>query len=220
MDLQPVTVTATAAHGEGLVTLSFTLPPALREAFLHPGQALQLRPPGAEKPSWFAAASPPSAAELTVLIRPTDGTAGALARLTPGEVLHAGPPTGPGFPLAPLRGHDVLCVAGGTAIAPFRSLLLALAEERAAYGSVTLFQGARTDAGLVFAAELAALPGVRVVTSGDGPSAELPQAWLAREAPPLHRTIALLGGPPPMIAAVTEVLRAGGLPPERILQNW
>ncbi len=211
----PVRVTARRTHPEGLVTLSLAGPAALHESYVAPGQALQLRPAGTQRASWFAVASPPDAAELLLLIRPTDGVAGALAAAQVGEPLEASPLHGPGFPLAPLLGRDVLLFGGGTGIAPLRAVLHAIAARRAEFGRVTLYYAARTAEGVVFADELAALPGVTVRAGTEAPDA----VW-ARDRVPETNAAALLCGPAPMMAALTEQLQRAGLPRERILQNW
>lgn len=211
----PVRVTGRAEHAEGLVTLSLQLPAALRQSHVTPGQALQLRPTGGAKASWFAAASPPEAAELLVLVRPTDGVAGAITSAHVGDALEASPFAGPGFPLERLRGRDLLLFAAGTGIAPLRAVLHAIAPRRPDFGRVTLYYAARTPGGIVFADELAALPQITVHAGIEPPDA----VW-ARQAMQEPNAAALVCGPAPMMASLTERLQGFGVPRERILQNW
>ncbi|MBO1417632.1 flavohemoprotein [Streptomyces sp. FH025] len=148
-------------------------------------------------------------------------------RAAPGDVLRLGPAAGT-MTVDHTAGADLLCLAGGTGIAPVRALV----EEAAAYGvpgrRVEVFYGARR------AAELYALDGpdglrelvgrhpwltVRPVLSGTGPAGdaltgELPEVvgrfgpWAGREA--------VLSGPPAMVRRGVGVLLRSGVPAERI----
>ncbi|WP_369183556.1 globin domain-containing protein [Streptomyces sp. Y1] len=145
-------------------------------------------------------------------------------RAAPGDVLRLGPAAG-AMTVDHALGADLLCLAGGTGIAPIRALV----EEAVEYGgrgrSVEVFYGARG------AAELYELDGlrelaarhpwlaVRPVLSGSGPAegvltGELPEVvgrfgpWTGREA--------VLSGPPAMVRRGVGVLLRAGVPAERI----
>ncbi|MFD8755060.1 globin domain-containing protein [Kitasatospora sp. NPDC059577] len=145
-------------------------------------------------------------------------------RAVPGDVLRLGPAAG-SMTVDHTVGTDLLCLGGGTGIAP----VLALVEEVAEYGAhgrrVEVFYGARR------APELYALAGlrelaranpwltVRPVLSGAGPAegaltGELPEVvsrfgpWTGRDA--------VLSGPPAMVRRGVGVLLRCGVPAERI----
>ncbi|MFE6054696.1 globin domain-containing protein [Kitasatospora sp. NPDC056446] len=145
-------------------------------------------------------------------------------RAAPGDVLRLGPAAG-SMTVDHTAGPDLLCLGGGTGIAPIRALV----EEAAAHGApgrrVEVFYGARR------AEELYELDGlyelarshpwltVRPVLSGTGPAGglltgELPEVvgrfgpWADREA--------VLSGPPAMVRRGVGVLLRSGVPAERI----
>lgn len=145
-------------------------------------------------------------------------------RAAPGDVLRLGPATG-SMTVDHAAGPDLLCLGGGTGIAPIRALV----EEAAAYGAsgrrVEVFYGARRAEELYELAalrELAALHRwltVRPVLSGGGPAGgvltgELPEvvgrfgSWAGHEA--------VLSGPPAMVHRGVGVLVRAGVPAERI----
>jgi NAD(P)H-flavin reductase len=66
-------------------------------------------------------------------------------------------PYGNGFPVAEIEGHDLLLAAGGLGMAPLRSLLWYVLDNRDRFGNVTLMYGARTPADMLFRDELVSL---------------------------------------------------------------
>ncbi|MFJ8473849.1 globin domain-containing protein [Kitasatospora sp. NPDC094011] len=146
-------------------------------------------------------------------------------RAAPGDVLRLGAADG-AMTVDHTAGADLLCLGGGTGIAPIRALV----EEAAEYGavggrSVEVFYGARSAAELYELDALRDLAGrlpwltVRPVLSGTGPAegvltGELPEVvggfgpWPGREA--------VLSGPPAMVRRGVAALLAAGLPAERI----
>lgn len=139
----------------------------------------------------------------------------------PGDTLLLGPATG-AMTLQAGSGRDVLCVAGGTGLAPLK----AIAEQAAAGGGprVTLLFGARTEAGLYDLPALrqlaASWPSLEVVTavSGDpgfgGTQGLLPDAlrdraeWKDREV--------YVCGPAAMVLRTEAVLAGLGVPAGRV----
>ncbi|WP_280700303.1 globin domain-containing protein [Kitasatospora sp. GP82] len=154
-------------------------------------------------------------------------------RAAPGDVLRLGPAAG-GMVVDHGSGADLLCVGGGTGIAP----ISALVEEVAAYGaggrSVDVFYGARSHAGLYALEALRSLAGgnpwlcVHPVVStdtvvstdpgGGGPggtggraeAGELPAAVLRRG--PWSGRRAYLSGPPAMVRRTAAALLRSGVP--------
>ena len=59
-------------------------------------------------------------------------------------------PFGRGFPFEKMRGHDILLVAGGLGIAPLRSLINNIHDERSDFGKVTIIYGSKTPQEVMF----------------------------------------------------------------------
>ncbi|GAA2823402.1 hypothetical protein GCM10010441_54870 [Kitasatospora paracochleata] len=141
-------------------------------------------------------------------------------RAAPGDVLRLGPAAGS---MVVDHGSDanLLCIGGGTGIAP----ISALVEEVAAYGAgsrkVEVFYGARRSAELYELAHLRELAerhlwlSVRPVVSdqqvapGEALAGELPEV-VTRYAP-WHGFRAYLSGPPAMVRRGTAALKRAGL---------
>ncbi|MEU6231712.1 globin domain-containing protein [Kitasatospora sp. NPDC047058] len=146
-------------------------------------------------------------------------------RAVPGNVLRLGPAAG-AMTVDHARGADLLCLGGGTGIAPVRALVEEVAEYGAAGRSVKVFYGARQAAELYELEALSALAArhpwlsVHPVLSGAGASGggalagELPEVvgrfgpWTGRDA--------YLSGPAAMIRRGAAVLLRAGVAPERI----
>ncbi|WP_234355275.1 globin domain-containing protein [Kitasatospora aureofaciens] len=145
-------------------------------------------------------------------------------RAAPGDVLRLGPAAG-AMTVDHAAGTDLLCLGGGTGIAPIRALVEEAAEHGGPGRSVEVFYGARHAAELYELDALRGLAGrlpwltVRPVLSGTGPAegtltGELPEVvgrfgpWSGREA--------VLSGPPAMVRRGVGVLLRMGLPAERI----
>ncbi|MEV7360751.1 globin domain-containing protein [Kitasatospora sp. NPDC091276] len=145
-------------------------------------------------------------------------------RAAPGDVLRLGPAAGT-MTADHVAGADLLCLGGGTGIAPIRALVEEVAERGTPVGAVDVFYGARRAGDLYeldgldeLARRLPWLT-VRPVLSGTGPvegalTGELPEVvgrfgpWAGREA--------FLSGPPAMVRRGVGVLLRSGVAAERI----
>lgn len=145
-------------------------------------------------------------------------TAHLFDALQPGDTLEIDGPYGMAF-LRPLA-RDLLCVAGGSGLAPMLSIARAAAPQLAAAGRrLHFFYGARTRADCVAPAQLATLPGYgdtlvchEVLSQPQADDA----AWTgatgfvhevveARLGPSLAQLEIYLAGPPPMVQASLDL---------------
>lgn len=153
---------------------------------------------------------------------PTGWVSNALVRRsTVGDVVRLGPPMGD-MVLDPESGRDILCVAGGTGLAPIRALV----EESARSGHqrrMDVFIGARTSDELYGLDEMLRFAQrnhwlrVRAAVSDEeilGLSGSLPQ--VLQEFGPWYRHDAYLSGPASMVTAAAETLTRTGVPRSRI----
>ncbi|MFD9621727.1 globin domain-containing protein [Streptomyces virginiae] len=149
---------------------------------------------------------------------PAGWVSNALVRhARPGDVLRLGPPAG-SMVVDHTTDNGMLCLGGGTGIAPIKALI----EDVAVHGErrpVEVFFGARSNSDLYDKDTLLGLQrshpwlSVRPVV-GDGLAGQLPQA--VGEHGPWSSYDAFISGPPAMIRnGVDELLRIG-IPCERI----
>lgn len=139
----------------------------------------------------------------------------------PGDTLLLGPARG-SMTLQSAAGRDLLCVAGGTGLAPIK----AIAEQAAAAGgpAITLLFGARTAGELYDMRELRLLaqscPSLELVTAVsddpgfDGPQGLLPEVM--RDRPEWKDRDIFACGPAEMVRQTQAVLADLGLPPGRL----
>ncbi|MER7374068.1 globin domain-containing protein [Streptomyces lanatus] len=138
-------------------------------------------------------------------------------RARPGDIIRLGPPAG-SMTVDHTTDSGLLCVGGGTGIAPIKALVEDVAEhgERR---SVEVFYGARSDQDLYDIDTMLRLKQshpwleVRPVVDRHG-LLQLPEA--IRQYGPWTEYDAYVSGPPGMIRSGVDVLRDIGIPVERI----
>ncbi|MFI9170581.1 globin domain-containing protein [Streptomyces lincolnensis] len=138
-------------------------------------------------------------------------------RARPGDILRLGPPAG-SMTVDHTTDSGLLCLGGGTGIAPIKALV----EDVAEHGErrrVEVFYGARTDHDLYDIDTMLRLQqshpwlSVRAVIDQQA-QVQLPDA--IRDYGPWHEFDAYLSGPPGMIRSGVHTLRDVGIPSERI----
>ncbi|MGI5481857.1 globin domain-containing protein [Streptomyces lavendofoliae] len=133
----------------------------------------------------------------------------------PGDVLRLGPPAG-SMTVDHTTDNGLLCVGGGTGIAPIKALVEDVAEH-GARRPVEVFYGARTDQDLYDIDTMLRLqqahPWLEVRAMIDGRT-QLPD--VVREFGPWNEYDAYLSGPAGMIRSGVDALRGVGVPYERI----
>ncbi|CCK28943.1 flavohemoprotein [Streptomyces davaonensis JCM 4913] len=138
-------------------------------------------------------------------------------RARPGDILRLGPPAG-SMTVDHTTDSGLLCLGGGTGIAPMKALV----EDVAEHGGrrpVEVFYGARSDHDLYDIDTMLRLQQshpwleVRPVVDRNG-LIQLPDA--IRSFGPWYEYDAYVSGPPGMIRSGVDVLRASGIPSARI----
>jgi sulfhydrogenase subunit gamma (sulfur reductase) len=182
----------------------------MREFSFQPGQAGQLSVFGVGE-STFVINSPPTRKDyLQFSVMRTGEVTQRLHQLNIGDQIGVRAPLGNGFPVDELKGHDILLIAGGIGMAPLRTLLLYMLDNRQDYGDIMVIYGARSPEDLCYTYEFDEWRsgGVRLVLTVDR---EFP-GWkervgfvptvLTEEAPSSYNCKAITCGPPIMIKFV------------------
>ena len=162
----------------------------------------------------MAIASAPGATSLEFLIQRSEGTAGVLCDSVLGDGVGCNDVMGGGFPLDRAEGTRVLMFAGGTGISAVRAVL-----ESRTWGGARLYYGAESREEMAYTSRFEEWEqrGVRVVPCiGVYPN----DAYASEGAEDCSQVSALLCGPGPMMAAVTQLLVSRGMPAERALKNY
>jgi len=150
----------------------------------------------------------------------------ALHRLGVGAEIGFRGPYGNSFPLDFLQGKNLVFVAGGIGLAPLRSLIWNVIDNRDKYEKADIIYGARSPADLCFKYDLdtwgkdKTVNMVTTVDKGDegwtGRVGFVPQI-LEQVAPSASNAVAIVCGPPIMIRFTFPVLEKLGFTPEQMI---
>ena len=166
----------------------------------------------------------PEAIEFS--IRRVGELTNALHELKPMDEIGIRGPFGNFFPLKEMEGQNLLIIGGGIGLAPLRSVILNVFDNRAKYGKIDIIYGARSPQDLVFTSEYEewqAVDNMRLHLTVDRGDEEwkgnvgLVPTFLKEINPSPENTTSITCGPPIMIKFVIEALYELGFSGERII---
>jgi len=193
-----------------------------------PGQFAEISLAGKGEVPIGMASSPTEGEVLSFTVNRAGVVTTALHNLRVGDLLGVRGPFGNGFPIEPLKGHNLVIIGGGFAFTTLRSLAVyaMAAENRSRFGRLTVIYGARRPGLLLYKKEMAAWKerdDIEVIVTVDAAEGD----WSGRVGfvpavtkevgPSSGNAFALVCGPPIMIKYTLPVLADLGFPPERIL---
>jgi len=120
-----------------------------RFSFL-PGQFLMLEVPGYGEIPVSISSSPSSKGYLELCIRKAGIVTGALHKAKRGAFVGIRGPFGTYFPMEQMKGHNIMLIAGGLGLAPLRSPVQYVIENRVDYKDVSILYGAKHPDQLLF----------------------------------------------------------------------
>ena len=199
---------------------------AMKSFHYEPGQVGQLSVFGAGE-STFVINSPPSCKEyLQFSVMQAGEVTAAIHRLNPGDKVGVRAPLGNYFPYEQWKGKNVFFVGGGIGMAPIRTIMLHLLENKKDYGKISLLYGARSPRDMAYSYELQGWldnPDLNCTLCIDNPF----EGWqhkvglipnvLTELQPSPDNTVAVLCGPPIMIKFTLQALEKLGFAPENIV---
>lgn len=186
-----------------------------------PGQFLEVSALGVgEAPISISSSPSRSNGTFELCVRRAGDVTGALHRMQASQVIGVRGPFGHGFPVERFQGKDILFASGGLGLAPARSLINQVLDERGKYGKVIILYGAKHPSELLFMDELAQWHGrddVEVHLSVDRPA----EGWTGNVGvittlfPQVQvyarNTVAVVVGPPAMYRFVLMELLGKGI---------
>jgi sulfhydrogenase subunit gamma (sulfur reductase) len=120
-----------------------------------PGQFVEVSVLGVgEAPISISSSPSRSTKTFELCVRRVGDVTAALHSLRAGDKVGIRGPFGHGFPIESFRGKDMLFAPGGLGLAPLRSLINQVLDERALFGRVIILYGARNPGELLFKDEL------------------------------------------------------------------
>lgn len=189
-----------------------------------PGQFAELSVLGAGECPIGIASSPTEQGYLLFTVKKTGVVTGGLHNLNEGHVIGVRGPLGRPYPLARMKGKDVVIVGGGFAFTTLRALTRYLLDgaNRNDYGKITVIYGARSPGELLYKEELKAweerkdLETAITVDKADadwkGREGFVP-AVLEEVAPSSENALLVVCGPPIMIQFTLPVIAQLGFAP-------
>jgi len=207
------------SESEKLFRIELPMPTSLHHK---PGQFVEVSLMGiGEAPISVSSSPSRSIDSFELCVRRTGRLTQAVHRLSAGDRLGVRGPFGRGFPLDRFRGKDIIFAPGGLGLAPLRSAIWEVLDDRSSYGQVTILYGARNPSELLFQEELdqwAERVDVDLHVTIDSPD----QKWRGnvgvittlfpkvRVSP--RNTVAITCGPPVMYRFVLMELLGKGIP--------
>lgn len=199
----------------------------LKEDFtFESGQFCLLSILGVGEAPFCISSSPTRQGHLECSIRQVGKLTRALHRLGEGAEIGVRGPYGNSFPLDFLKGKNLVFVGGGIGLAPLRSLIWNVIDNRDRYGNIDIIYGARSPADLCFSYDLEVWDKdetVNMVTTVDKGNegwtgrVGLVPSVLEQVAPSPKNSVAIVCGPTIMIRFTFPVLGKLGFTPEQML---
>ncbi len=119
-----------------------------------PGQFVEVSLFGVGEAPISICSSPTRLETFELTVRAVGRLTEALHRLRIGDEVGIRGPFGVGFPIIPLEGNDILLIAGGLGIAPLRSLINFIIDNRRDFAKVDILLGCRDPQGMLFSEDL------------------------------------------------------------------
>lgn len=191
-----------------------------------PGQFVQVSLFGFGEAPISICSSPTRPDTFELCVRRVGTVTGRLHALNGGDVMGIRGPLGRGFDVNEMHGRDIVIVAGGLGLAPVRSLIQYILDERGRFGQFHLLYGCRQPSEILFRDDVGAWRGDRrlhflqTVDKAD-------EQWrgrvgvvttLFKELPTLdpQQTVVVIVGPPVMFKFVVLEVLARRIPQRSI----
>jgi NAD(P)H-flavin reductase len=198
----------------------------MKDFHFEPGQVGQLSVFGTGEAT-FVINSPPTRKEyLQFSVMRAGEVTARLHSLNAGDQVGVRAPLGNWFPYEDMKGKDIVFIGGGIGMAPLRTLMLFMLDNRADYGNITLLYGARSPTDMAFQYELPEWLGredLKTTLTIDNPA----QGWehkvglipnvLLEMEPSAKNSVAITCGPPIMIKFTLQALKKLGYKDEQII---
>jgi len=212
----------------GVRTLHFNFKDEkLREEFtFESGQFGEFSVFGVGEAPFCISSSPTRRNHLEFTVQRAGKVTNALHRLGVGAEIGFRGPYGNSFPLDLLQGKNLVFIGGGIGLAPLRSLIWNVIDNRDKFKNIDIIYGARSPSDLCFRYDLDAWDkdkAVNMITTVDrgdeswrGKIGLVPHV-LEQVAPAADNAVAIVCGPPIMIRFTFPVLVKLGFTPEQML---
>jgi NAD(P)H-flavin reductase len=203
---------------------TFIVKPEEKIAF-NTGQFVELTVPGIGEAPFTPSSSPYYLEKIALTIMDVGKVTSKLHQMKQGELVGIRGPYGKGYPVDRMYGKEVLILGGGVGMAPLRSFLLTLLENKHKFKRIILCYGAKTPQDVIYKQEFTtwmsddSLEIYRSVDKSDGKWQEtegVVTVLLDKVDIDLSNSVAIVCGPPIMMKFGTFRLLELGHSPENI----
>jgi len=195
-----------------------------------PGQFIELSIFGIGEAPISISSSPTKKGSFELAVRNVGNVTNALHHLDTGAMVGIRGPFGNGFPVADLKGKDILMIAGGIGLFPLRSLINYIFDKRSEFGRLIILSGCKCPEERMLANELDKWhkrQDLELLESVD--RCECLEEWITNvgvvttlfpkvDIDPKN-TFAITVGPPVMYRFVVAECQKKGIPDEQILMS-
>ncbi len=206
------------------------LDPEERKRFsFRPGQFLMLELPGIGEAPFSISSSPSMHGDVELCIRRAGNLTNFLAHARRGMRVGVRGPFGTSFPLEEMHGQNILLIAGGLGLAPLRSPIAYVQENRNLFRTVDIIYGAKDPSQLLFTFQYDMWRkddlGLSIVVEKPDPAWKGPAGLITkileqlaseREDSFAENTYAIVCGPPVMFTFVCNMLTEIGVPMQKM----
>lgn len=187
------------------------------------GQFVEVSIPGVGEAPISVSDFGPGWIEMT--IRRVGKLTSVIHTLTPGSGLFIRGPYGHGFPIEEFTGRDLIIAAGGTGLAPVKSIVSRVRQNPAEVKSLTLLAGFKSPSDVLFMDEIKDWQShlnVQITVDRDDTGQWTGQVGLITELisrlprPDVNNTEVIIVGPPVMMKFASREFFNIGIPKERV----
>ncbi len=214
---------------ENLFRIQIVNPDDRKRFNFQPGQFVILELPGIGEAPFSISSSASRHGDLELCIRRVGSLTNFLFRLERGTHVGIRGPFGTGFPMDQMHGENILLIAGGLGLAPLRSPIAYVQENRNLFNNVDIIYGTKEPSQLLFTYQYdmwrADDVNLHIIVEKGDPSWNGPVGMITkiledifthREADYFQKTYAIVCGPPIMFKFVCKMLNERNIPMEKM----
>ncbi|MHB8881521.1 MAG: FAD/NAD(P)-binding protein [Thermodesulfovibrionales bacterium] len=206
------------------------LDPRERERFeFKPGQFLMLEIPGIGEAPFSISSSPSRKGDVELCIRRAGSLTSFLTKVGRGTHVGIRGPFGTSFPMEKMYGQNILLIAGGLGLAPLRTPISYVQENRSRFGSVDIIYGTKDPSQLLFTYQYDMWKAddmkLSITVDKAGPdwtgrvglvTTILEELFAERDEQYFQNTYAIVCGPPVMFKFVCGMLNQKDIPMQKM----
>lgn len=214
---------------ENLYRIQIMDPEERRRFSFEPGQFLMLEAPGIGEAPFSITSTPSRHGDVELCIRKVGNLTNFLAKVSRGAHIGIRGPFGTSFPMESMHGQNILLIAGGLGLAPLRSAICYVQDNRSRFESVDIIYGTKDPSQLLFTYQyeqwraddidlhiIVEKPDASWTGSTGMITKVIEEMFGTRDEEFFGRTCAIVCGPPVMFKFVCNMLSLRNIPMQKM----